>query len=152
MVEAVFVDDDDELQGLRLTQRRMAILEVLRSTSVHPEASWVYEEVRKTLPHISLGTVYRNLAKLAEAGLVMELKGEQRASHWDGRTTPHGHVVCNRCGKIVDLEIAPLTGDLESKVAEISGFTILGHRLQFEGVCPECKSGKTEPKSLDGVP
>ena len=55
---------------IRLTPQRSAILKVLRSTNIHPNASWVYAEVRKQLPHISLATVYRNLTRLAEVGLI----------------------------------------------------------------------------------
>ena len=150
---------DEKPGDLRLTPQRMAILEVLRHTGTRPGASWLYQEVRKKLPHISLGTVYRNLTELAEAGLVLEIDVGQGASRWDACTEFHYHVVCVRCGKIVDLEIESLAGYLERKAAKAahqsakaSGFTILGHCLHFQGICPECRANDSDVhKSLDDV-
>jgi len=125
--------------GLRLTPQRLAILEVLRSTDIHPEASWIYQQVRKRLPAISLGTVYRNLALLADAGLIRELALGDQMSHWDGRVAPHYHVVCARCHRIADIELPGTAEELERRAAIASDFVIQGHSLQFVGRCPRCQ-------------
>lgn len=70
------------------SRQREAILQVLRSTDTHPSASAVYNEVRKLIPNISLGTVYRNLAALAEDGSVLSLSVGDGYEHFDG-TLPH---------------------------------------------------------------
>ena len=61
-------------KGYRLTKQRLAILKVLRGTDTHPDAEWVYREVKKVLPQVSLGTVYRSLEALREAGLIASLE------------------------------------------------------------------------------
>ena len=66
------------------SRQREAILQVLRSTDTHPSASAVYNEVRKLIPNISLGTVYRNLAALAEDGSVLSLSVGDGYEHFDG--------------------------------------------------------------------
>ena len=129
--------------GLRLTPQRRAILEVLRGTDRHPEASWIYQEVRKRLPSISLGTVYRNLVRLAEAGLIRELVLGTQPSHWDGRPSPHYHVMCLRCHRIVDVELPGLATELEARAARVSNFAIQGHTLHFVGLCPLCQANVT---------
>ena len=125
---------------LRLTPQRLAILEVLRRTDTHPGASWIYQEVLKRLPTISLGTVYRNLALLADAGLISELALGSQISHWDGRVAPHYHVVCARCHRIADIELPGAAEELERRAASASHFAIQGHSLQFVGCCPQCQA------------
>jgi Fe2+ or Zn2+ uptake regulation protein len=129
---------------LRLTPQRLAILEVLRATTCHPDASWVHQEVRKRLPRISLGTVYRNLAQLAEAGLIRELLVEQ-TSHWDGTTAPHDHVLCLLCGRIGDVRLPAVFQGLDQAAARSSCFTVLRHQLQFVGTCPACDDAGKAP-------
>ncbi len=134
--------------GLRLTPQRLAILEVLRGTASHPDADWVHREVRRKLPHISLGTVYRNLAELARAGLIQELVLGQ-ASHWDGRVAAHEHLVCVRCGRVTDVELPVLSVELDRAAAQVSGYAIRGHHLQFTGLCPDCAALAPDPYNKD---
>ncbi len=87
----------------RMTRQRMVILDTLRSMVSHPTADEVYEAVRGILPHISLGTVYRNLEVLTEMGLIMRLDigGGQR--RYDGRAERHYHLRCINCERVVDI-------------------------------------------------
>lgn len=133
-----------EAEAIRLTPQRKAILAVLSQSSKHPDASWIYQEVRKQIPHISLGTIYRNLNQLSEAGLITELD-IGRASHWDGRTGDHYHVVCRRCERIIDLDSDVLACDVENEVAEATGFSIEAHHLWLEGICPSCQRAQSAP-------
>lgn len=123
---------------IRLTPQRVAILDVLRSTERHPDASWVYDEVRKQLPHISLATVYRNLTRLAEAGLIAKLELEGQISRWDARIQAHSHIVCSRCGRIEDIAPVSLTETVCDRIAATSGFDIESYCLTCYGSCPEC--------------
>ncbi|MBC7234346.1 MAG: transcriptional repressor [Chloroflexi bacterium] len=138
MPEAAGGRKEGALGGLRLTPQRKAILAAVREGGRHPEAGEIYERVRRQLPHISLGTVYRNLAQLSEAGLVVELN-IGRASRWDGQPAPHDHLICRRCGHIEDIDIGREGCDLDAIARRVSGFIIEGHRLQFEGLCPACQ-------------
>src|SRR5688500_2570446 len=94
-------DDALRTRGLRLTGPRRVVLEVVRGTDSHPTAERVHEMVRRRLPRVSLGTVYRNLRLLVETGLVKELPGPH--ARFDGNATDHHHFTCTECGRIVDV-------------------------------------------------
>lgn len=125
--------------GTRMTKQRQMILDVLRSTTSHPTADWIYEEVRKLIPNISLGTVYRNLGILKEMGEVMELDFGSTFSRYDGNPVNHYHFSCLKCGHVYDLEMNVLTS-LEKEVESQSGHTITHHRLEFYGICEKCRA------------
>lgn len=127
--------------NLRMTRQRQVILEELRKVNTHPSADEVYEMVRKRLPRISLGTVYRNLEILSESGDIKKLEPGCSLKRFDGNPSEHCHIRCVRCDRIAD---APLAPDIEIDVAGLmpADYKIIGHRLEFFGVCPNC-SDKT---------
>jgi Fur family peroxide stress response transcriptional regulator len=141
-------------RGLRLTDPRRVVLEVVRGTEAHPTAEAVHGMVRRRLPRVSLGTVYRNLRLLVDEGLVQELPGPH--ARFDGNTSEHHHFTCLRCGRIVDVE-GPLTEPhsraLCTRVAARSGFSVTHHRIEFYGHCAACRrksprrSGRRRPTS-----
>lgn len=126
---------------LRMTKQRRVILEELRKDNIHPTADAVYEMVRKRLPRISLGTVYRNLEILTALGEIqtLELSGSQK--RYDGIPAKHYHIRCINCERVDDAPIAPLNR-LEDKLYGTTVYTIMGHRLEFMGLCPECSKNK----------
>jgi Fe2+ or Zn2+ uptake regulation protein len=123
-----------------MTKQRSAVLSVLRSTTEHPPADWVYSQVRKLLPRVSLGTVYRNLSELKEAGLVLELDFGTGCSRFDFRTDTHYHIMCIKCGRVEDVMI-PVRKTLNDTASEATGYKILSHTIQFKGICSSCASG-----------
>ena len=126
---------------MRMTKQRRLILEELRSQNNHPTADLIYERVRKKMPKISLGTVYRNLEILSSLGEIqtLELSGSQK--RYDGIPHKHYHIRCLHCGRVDDAPIAPLQ-QLEDALYEATVYTIMGHRLEFMGLCPECSKDK----------
>ena len=122
----------------RMTRQRMLILEELRGMCTHPTAEELYSRVRARMPHISLSTVYRNLELLAAAHEVLRLDSAGTIRRFDGNTMPHRHILCMRCGKVADLpsDCGPIP-DHES--IHVDGFTVTGVRVEFEGVCDECR-------------
>lgn len=124
-----------------MTKQRRVILEVLRHNNIHPTADVVYEMVRQKLPKISLGTVYRNLEILTALGEIqtLELSGTQK--RFDGVAQKHYHIRCLHCGRVDDAPIAPLNS-LEDDLYKSTVYTIMGHRLEFIGLCPECSQNK----------
>ena len=122
----------------RMTRQRKVILEELRMTSSHPTASKVYEMVKRRLPQISLGTVYRNLEILSERGLVRKIELGNAQRRFDGETSEHYHVRCLNCGRVDDVALEPITA-LEESVRRVTDYQILGHQLEFTGLCPECR-------------
>jgi len=137
--------------GLRMTRQRRAILEALAGTDAHPTADQVYAMVRRRLPRISLGTVYRNLDLLSQAGLVRDLRLGGGPRRFDGITDPHYHVRCVRCGQVADVPVKTAPA-LERAAARSSGFAILGHRLEFTGICPRCASGAPRSRTKSRPP
>jgi Fur family ferric uptake transcriptional regulator len=113
-------------------------MEALQAVDCHPAADEIYEIVRQKLPHISLGTVYRNLDILSEHGLIrkLEFAGSQR--RFDGIVSNHYHLRCTGCGRIEDAPVEPIT-TLEDGLRKVSDYEIAGHRLEFIGLCPTCK-------------
>ena len=122
----------------RMTRQRMLILEELRGMCTHPTAEELYSRVRARMPYISLSTVYRNLELLAAANEVLRLDSAGTIRRFDGNTMPHRHILCMRCGKVADLpsDCGPIP-DHES--IHVDGCTVTGVRVEFEGVCDECR-------------
>jgi Fur family ferric uptake transcriptional regulator len=129
-------------QFQRHTRQREVILEELRKATTHPTAADLYELVRHRLPKISLGTVYRNLDLLARMGMIHKLDMAGAESRFDGDTRPHDHVCCLRCGRLDDLGGPPV--DLAAKHHDFVGYEILGHRLEFVGICAQCRQHENE--------
>ncbi len=124
-------------QNLRMTPQRKVILEELRKVTSHPTADELYERVRKRLPKISLGTVYRNLDILSSAGIIKKLHLEESQMRFDGNTEPHNHIYCLSCGRVADV-VSSL--DRSSLIQNIeTDFTVLGVNLILSGICPQCQ-------------
>ncbi len=121
------------------SKQRETILKVLCHTKIHPTADWVYEEVKKEIPNISLGTVYRNLAKLSDDKTIIKLGLGTGIEHFDGNTEPHYHVMCNQCGSITDIEAKPLL-ELNDWASNIFKGEIYEHSAIFFGKCEKCKN------------
>ena len=125
------------------------ILEQFRQSGQHPTAVEVYERVRRKLPNISLGTVYRNLEILSQAGLITKLQLGGGQKQYDGGTHEHYHVQCVRCDRVSDIPAEPFP-DLDA-AADGYGFEILGHQLAFRGLCRQCRQvEKTTPAGKEG--
>ena len=121
------------------SRQRDAILEVLKGTKVHPTADWVYSEVRKIIPNISLGTVYRNLSKLSDENAIVKLGLGTSVEHFDGNPEPHYHVMCTECGAIKDIETEPLE-ELNEWAKNLFNGEIYKHSAIFFGRCNECQN------------
>jgi Fur family ferric uptake transcriptional regulator len=128
----------NELHKSRMTKQRRIILEELRKVKNHPTADMVYRMVRKRIPRISLGTVYRNLELLCHQGEIQSLNIDSSRVHFDGNPDEHTHIRCIVCRRVDDLHATPnvslddFSGDC--------GYEILGHKLEFFGKCPDCQT------------
>jgi Fur family peroxide stress response transcriptional regulator len=123
---------------MRKTKQKEAILEVLRGTNSHPTADWIYNEVRKEIPNISLGTVYRNLRLLCESGEISELDLCGTLARFDARQDNHYHFRCEKCGLVFDVDL-PVDAEIDRRAAQKTGFEVSYHRLEFRGVCKSCQ-------------
>lgn len=126
---------------IRLTTQRQIILEELAKVKTHPTASELYDMVRKRLPRIGLGTVYRNLELMADNGMILKLEVGGTQKRFDATTKPHYHIRCSCCGKVDDIDL-PVIKDLANSAAENTSYQILGHHVEFTGVCPDCQQSQ----------
>lgn len=118
--------------------QRQVILEEVVKEKTHPSAQEIYERVRQRLPRISLGTVYRNLEHLADKGLIRKIESADGQRRFDGELSDHYHIRCLYCGRVDDAPL-PLLTRLDQTFGRMSEYTILGHRLEFYGICPYCR-------------
>jgi Fur family peroxide stress response transcriptional regulator len=114
------------------------MLEVLRQTTSHPTAKWIYDKVRRRLPELSLGTVYRNLALLLRQGHVRKLDFGSSFDRFDARTAPHHHFVCEKCGSVSDVDL-PVDNSLTRKLQRATGLDVNRHEIRLYGFCEKCK-------------
>ena len=124
----------------RNTRQRTVVLEELRKVTCHPTAAELYEIARTRLPKISLGTVYRNLELLAQNGVIQKLDINGAEARFDGNPARHYHVRCTRCGRVDDVHDLP-EDFVKGQVQSLAGYDIVGFRLDFVGVCPDCQGG-----------
>lgn len=129
-----------------MTRQRKVILEELRKVDTHPSADEIYEMVRRRLPRISLGTIYRNLEILAVTGEILRLETGSHLKRFDGRAEDHYHIRCLRCDRLVDIFVH-LGLELENRIKGSTDFSVLGHKLEFVGICPKCQRHAAEPLS-----
>ena len=123
---------------LRESKQRKSILKVINGTSSHPTANWIYEQVKKTISGISLGTIYRNLRLLKENGQISELDLAGSVGRFDGNAQNHYHFRCEQCGRVFDVD-EPVDKTIDVRVAQKTGFKVTHHRLEFCGLCRDCQ-------------
>jgi len=126
-----------QLSTQRSTKQRQVILDVLQHTKSHPTADEVYQLVRKKIPKISLGTIYRNLEKLSASGTITKIENAGAQNRYDGDAKTHYHARCCDCGKITDVELSPIK-EIDQRGREIEQFHITDHKLEFIGLCYHC--------------
>jgi len=125
-------------QGHRLTPQRMAVLRVLLENAEHLSAEQIYERVRADFPMTSLATIYKTVAMLKKMGEIAELRFSDDSNRYDSRLHPHPHLICIKCKKIIDMDIANLAA-LAEQVARQTDYQIVNSRLDFFGICPQCR-------------
>ena len=118
--------------------KRDAILDCLRSTTCHPTAEWVYARLKPSIPDLSLGTVYRNLAIFKNAGEILSVGTVDGQERYDGNVKPHDHFVCTRCGAVIDVQTPPLPDEVLASVRAQLGAQVSSYGLTFTGVCENC--------------
>ncbi len=117
------------------SKQREAILNELQGRCDHPTAAQVYEGVRKVIPNISLGTVYRNLASLVESGEILSVTVGDGKEHFDGDKSFHLHLHCKCCGAIIDSRVE---SDKIKDLANFDGFVPETSVCVVYGLCKNC--------------
>lgn len=123
----------------RTTKQRTAILEALKERTDHPTADQLYACLKPALPHLSLGTVYRNLNVLIEMGQAKRLEYGSTFDRFEATIEPHAHLICRECGVIRDYPASPIPDSFRQAEKE-TGFRITSCRVDYYGTCKDCLS------------
>ena len=133
-------------KGCRFTPQRLALLRILSKSAGHPSAEQIYEQIKADYPTTSLATIYKTLNLLKNMGEVFELTFAGVGSHYDGnKPYPHPHVICTKCGQILDPKFEALTG-ISLEIARQTGYKITHQQLNFFGLCPKCQQKGQSPE------
>jgi Fe2+ or Zn2+ uptake regulation protein len=124
---------------VRKTRQREVNIEELLKLRTHPSAAELYAIVKKRLPRISLGTVYRNLEVLSREGVIHRLEVAGSQMRFDGELEEHRHIRCIRCGRVDDLAGGSRLNACDKNVVKRTGYRMLERRVEFLGICPECR-------------
>jgi len=128
-------------RGLKVTPQRVAIIEVLiEQRDSHPGARLVYKEAKKKKKSISLSTTYATLNELSRHGIIKTLQFDKMENRYEGNLEEHINLICEKCKKILDYKV-PVTVD-PRRVVKKTGFSITGTRLEYYGLCRECREEK----------
>ncbi len=124
---------------MKITMQRKILLDELKKLKSHPTADEFFVILRKKLPKVSLGSVYRNLEALSSTGMIRKLECAGSQKRFDGDTSDHYHMRCNACGKVCDYfgNGVSRIGEVLKKVCEEESF--IGCNLEFFGTCINCK-------------
>jgi Fur family transcriptional regulator, peroxide stress response regulator len=123
--------------GLRLTHQRLEVVREIAGTDEHPDVESIYGRVRERVPTISLDTVYRTLATLADRGLVVRVSSTIGPARYDANTSNHHHFVCTRCGMVRDVSDSGLDAVTAPPSTSAIG-VVESVEVQLRGVCTEC--------------
>ena len=120
--------------GLRCTPQRYAVMACLMEHNRHPTAAEIFAAVNRVDPRSSRATTYNNLRDWVEAGLVREVAVEGRAARFDATGMPHHHFICDRCGKVEDIEWY----DVPKPGSALGKRILREYELIFRGLCAKC--------------
>ena len=126
------------MSTVKYSRQREAILSFLEGRTDHPTADVIYENVKDSLPNISLGTVYRNLSLLTELGQIRRITPGDGKEHFDPNTSAHTHFICRCCGGVFDHPYQAPAGLLRNAQAGFNG-TIERSEIRFFGLCASCR-------------
>ncbi len=126
---------------MKYSKQRELVYQTVLESGCHPTADTIYAAVRAQEPSISLGTVYRNLGRLVEEGLLRRIVLPNTPDRFERRLECHHHILCQQCGRLFDLEPGSLFDFVQAKQQIQSGshFTVTGYTLYFTGICPDCE-------------
>jgi len=132
--------------GLRVTQQRALLLEIIRQGKGHLDAYELYRQARERQPGISLSTVYRALQKFKQLGLVDEVHFDEAHHHYEVKpSSEHHHLVCLGCGRVIEFHY-PLSRQVKRGVPEAKDFEIVGTEVRMTGYCYQCRQKERRAK------
>ena len=128
-------------KGYKATPQRIAICRIVLNSREHPPVQQVHDEVKKIHPTVSLATVYKTLEVLRDLDLVQELNFPKGQARFDSYMNPHINLICQKCGKITDLDDVT-AGEIRKKAAATKRFKPVGQRIDVYGICQKCSNAE----------
>jgi Fur family peroxide stress response transcriptional regulator len=127
----------------RKSAQRERIYGVIRASDRHPTALEIYEALKKEIPSLGMGNLYRNIGILVEEGRVRRRVFPDGVERFDAVVTPHYHFICEVCGGITDFDMPPQESVMK-KARALSKHAITGHTINFYGTCATCGRKKSK--------
>jgi len=125
---------------MRYSRQRELIYETLESFDTHPTAEQIYLHVKKKMPSISLGTVYRNLNLLVELGKIRKVDSiDSSSTRYDARNDEHSHLYCLNCKKVIDIDL-DFFKPIDAEIKKEFGFEVQEHDIVLKGICSDCQT------------
>lgn len=128
---------------MRYSKQREEILKVVMDACDHPDALMIYERIRKAIPNVSLGTVYRNLNSLAEQGLIIRIPMKDGNDRFDKTIKSHNHLYCEGCGKVVDVDFSISSNEI-AEIEKQTDFKITDGSFKINGLCGSCRKKRKD--------
>ena len=128
-----------------MTKYEKEIYRLISESAEHMTAEQMFGEMKKIYSSVSLATIYNNLNKLNEAGLIRKISVEGSPDRYD-RVMKHDHIVCKRCGKLTDVRFDDLSDTLKNQMGE----EFLFYDLKVYSICPECRKKSKTPMQAYG--
>ena len=125
-------------KALKHSKQRDAIYSLLASVKTHPTAEWLFTELKKEYPNLSLATVYRNVNLLCDTGDIIKLDIGDGSEHFDATVQPHSHFICKNCNSVTDL-LLPSADNLNNEAEHLNDVLVEGSSIVFSGLCQTCK-------------
>lgn len=126
---------------MRYSKQREAVLKTVMQTDIHPTADWVYDQVRRDFPKVSLGTVYRNLGQLEREGLIRRIP-DGSLQRYDGNLDHHHHFKCLQCRRIYDIQVD--LDNILNPLPDHPTFKVTNMFLELQGLCDGCQANQSE--------
>ena len=118
-----------------MTQQRRVIFDVIQNSMRHMTAEQIYVEAKQIMPTIAMGTVYRNLGLMSDAGEILRIEMPGQPDHFDKTIYPHHHCLCTCCGEVYDIPVPDLTEQLERSI----GSPVESYDLTVRILCDACR-------------
>lgn len=118
-----------------MTVQRKLIMKIINESDLHLNAEQIFNLAREEMPGIAMATIYNNLKYLSDHNFIRKIGVADGADFYDKSLKPHDHIICEKCGKISDINHGGLKEGLERAL----GFRITGYELNVSYVCTDCK-------------
>ena len=125
-------------RGIAVTPQRLAVIQTLLASENHPSTDEICAAVRRKHPHVSLATVHRILEQFCEVGEARKVTLLHDVARYDGNVEPHHHILCVRCRRVEDVELAGVDKLLEG-TSSLGDFALLGCSLEINALCRQCQ-------------